>query len=64
MSKKKVDMMTVGRLKSILGKYNNEKIVAVYGGETEDGDFGCLVISDNKDDAIWCIGDIIMEYNN
>lgn len=64
MSKKKTDTMTVGRLKSILAKYDNEQIAAVCGGEDENGDFGYLVISNNEDDAIWGCGDMIMVYEN
>lgn len=62
MSKETTDMMTVSELKSILAKYDNEQVVAVNGGEDEYGSFAYLVICDNKDDAMWCCGDIIMEY--
>lgn len=64
MSRKIIDMMKVGRLKSILAKYDDEQVVAVGGGEDENGDFGYLVVSENKDDAIWCCGDVILEYRN
>ena len=64
MSKKKTDTMTVGRLKSILAKYDNEQIVTIWGGENENGDFGCLAVCDTEEDAIWCDGDMIMLYEN
>lgn len=64
MSKKKTDTMTVGRLKSILAKYDNEQIVTIWGGENENGDFGCLAICDTEEDAIWGDGDMIMLYEN
>ena len=64
MSKKKTDTMTVGRLKSILAKYDNEQIVTIWGGENENGDFGCLAVCDTEEDAIWGDGDMIMLYEN
>lgn len=64
MSRKATDMMKVGKLKSILAKYDDEQVVVVNGGEDENGDFGYLVISENEDDALWCCGDIILEYEN
>lgn len=64
MSKKKTDTMTVGRLKSILAKYDNEQIVTIWGGEGAEGDFGCLAVCDTEEDAIWDDGDIIMLYEN
>ena len=64
MSKKKTDTMTVGRLKSILAKYNNEQWVTILGGEGAEGDFGCLAVCDTKEDTICGYGDMIMEYEN
>ena len=64
MSKKKTDTMTVGRLKSILAKYGNEQLVTIWGGENENGDFGCLAVCDTEEDAIWGDSDMIMLYEN
>lgn len=64
MSKKLKDTMTVGRLKSILKKYNNEQWVTIWGGEGSEGDFGCLAVCDTKEDTISGYGDMIMEYEN
>ena len=62
MKRKITDMMKVGRLKSILAKYDDEQIVTIWGGEDENGGFGCLAICNNEDDALWCNGELIMTY--
>lgn len=56
--------MEVGRLKSILAKYDDNLIIHVYGGEDENGSFAYLRIAEDKDDYIWQCGDIIMEYED
>ena len=54
------DMMTVGRLKSILAKYDNDSIIYIYGGESAEGDFAYLQVVKDKENFIYQDGDIIM----
>ena len=58
------DEMKVGRLKSILAKYDDDAIVYIFGGEDENGDFGVLKITDDEEALCWCEGDEIMLYTN
>ena len=62
MSKEKY-IMKIGKLKSILAKYDNEDFVTVWGGENENGSFGVLGVSKTEEDADEGICyDYIMEY--
>lgn len=56
------DRMTVGRMKSILAKYDNDFIIYVYGGENEDGEFGVLRVAKNKESYNDFNGEIILRY--
>ena len=58
------DMMKVGRLKSILAKYDNNAIIYLYGGEGAEGDFACLLVAKKEEERIWDGGDLIMLYEN
>lgn len=62
---KKTNIMTVGRLKAILAKYDDNEFATVWGGESEYGSFGVLGISKTKEDADFGIcHDYIMEYDD
>ena len=58
----KTDTMKVGRLKSILAKYDNDAIVYIYGGECAEGDFAYLNIAENTEEITWLGGDTVMTY--
>ena len=58
------DHMKVGRLKSILAKYDNDAIAYIYGGEGAEGDFALFLICDTEEEMIWDGGDTIMLYEN
>lgn len=62
MKDKTTDKMTVGRMKSILAKYDNNSIIYVYGGENEYGDFGIVQIAKDEEDYRDFLGKVILEY--
>lgn len=56
--------MKIGKLKSILEKYDNDAIIYIYGGEDERGDYACLKVANDKEDLFWYDGEQIMLFES
>lgn len=57
-------MITVKELIKKLSIFDPNSYVAIYGGESEIGDWAELLVCEDEDDVLWQSGEVILEYEN